>query len=87
MALKPQSVTPNTRTLDLASMVNEADPKRYEQQAGYIFSNGREFKDPGSQGGAYTFVDGAIDQEQSDASTPARQPDILQEDFGRLLQE
>jgi hypothetical protein len=53
MAIPIQTVAPNARQFDFASLVKQADPAFSEPQPAYIFSNGREFKDPGVNGGPY----------------------------------
>lgn len=43
--MAPETVTPNTRTLDLASEVRKAwGPAFFEPDTAYQFSNGRQFK-------------------------------------------
>jgi hypothetical protein len=53
MATSNLPVAPNTRKIDFGALVKQADPAFSDPQPAYIFSNGREFKDPGANGGAY----------------------------------
>lgn len=76
------------RIIDWAALVKGAwGPAYYEPDVAYRMSNSREFKDSGPNSGVYAIRAEAIDQEQRDAGSPNSYPDILTEDFGRLLQE
>lgn len=82
-------ITPKSRTLDWASEVSKSwGPAFYEPDVAYRFSNNREFKSTdSSQGGVYGVNGSAIDQEQQDAAQVNTYPDLLLENFARLLQE
>lgn len=53
MATSNLPITPNSRQIDFAALVRQADPAFSDPQPAYVFSNGREFKDPGVNGGPY----------------------------------
>jgi hypothetical protein len=48
------SPTPNTRKIDFAALVRDAEGPEYNQpQDAYEFSNGRKFKESGASHGIY----------------------------------